>query len=75
MQGSQCAFEYINHWDKDEETFRNEENMTALKRRFKKKITTKGGKGQAEQKKADEEEARNREEDARRFSTGGRELA
>ena len=42
-------FEYTNHWDKDEETFRNAENMTALKKRFKKKITTKGGKGQAEQ--------------------------
>ena len=41
--------------------FRNAENMTALKRRFKKKITTKGGKGQAEQKKANEEEARKRE--------------
>ena len=35
--------------------------MTALKRRFIKKITTKGRKGQAEQKKADEEEARKRE--------------
>ena len=38
-------FEYTNHWDKDEEIFRNAKNMTALKRRFKKKITTKGGKG------------------------------
>ena len=51
-------FEYMNHSDKDEETFRNAENMTALKRRFKNKITTKGGKGQVEQKKANEEEAR-----------------
>ena len=42
--------------------------MTALKRRFKKKITTKGGKGQDEQKKANEEEARKREEDARRLA-------
>ena len=38
-------FEYTNHWDKDEEIFRNAENMTALKRIFKKKITTKGDKG------------------------------
>ena len=38
-------FEYTSHWDKDESIFRNAENMTALKRRFKKKITTKGGKG------------------------------
>ena len=26
-------FEYTNHWDKDEETFRNAKNMTKLKRR------------------------------------------
>ena len=39
-------FEYTNYWDKDEEIFRNARNMTTLKRRFKKKITTKGGKGQ-----------------------------
>ena len=42
--------------------------MTALKRRLKNKITTKGGKGQAEQNKADEEEARKREEEARRLA-------
>ena len=41
-------FEYASHWDKDESIFRNAENITALKRRFKKKITTKGGKGQDE---------------------------
>ena len=61
-------FEYTNHWDKDEETFRNEENMTALKRIFKNKITIKGGKGQIKQKKADEEEARKREKDASRLA-------
>ena len=60
-------FEYTNHWDKDEEIFRNAVNMTALKRRFKKKITTKGGKGQTKQKKSDEEEVRKREQDAMRL--------
>ena len=39
--------------------------MTALTRRFKKNITTKGGKGKDEQKKVEEEEARKRDEDAR----------
>ena len=38
-------FEYTDFWDKDEETFRNEKNITALKKRFKQKITTMGGKG------------------------------
>ena len=42
--------------------------MTALKSRFKKKITTECGKGQDEQKKDDEEEARKRQEDARRLA-------
>ena len=60
-------FKYTSYWDKDESIFQNAENMTTLKRIFKKKITTKGGKGQAEQKKADEEESRKREEDARRL--------
>ena len=60
-------FEYTRHWDKDESIFRNAENMTTLKRRFKKNITTKGGKGQAEQNKVNEEEGRKREEDARRL--------
>ena len=61
-------FEYTSHWDRDESIFQNVENITALKKRFKKKITTKGGKGQAEQKKAEEEEARKRDEDYRRLS-------
>ena len=38
-------FEYTNFWDKDEETFRSTKNMTTLKKRFKQKITTTGGKG------------------------------
>ena len=38
--------------------------MTALKRRFKQKMTIVGGKGKTAQKK-DEEEAKKREEDAR----------
>ena len=61
-------FEYTSHWDKDESIFQNAENLTALRRRFKKKITTKGGKGQDEQKRAEEEEARKRDEDARRLA-------
>ena len=61
-------FEYTSHWDKDESIFQNVENITTLKRIFKKKITTKGGKGQDEQKKAEEEEARKRYEDARRLA-------
>ena len=42
--------------------------MTALKRRFKQKITIVGGKGKTAQKKAEEEEAKKREEDARRLA-------
>ena len=38
-------FEYTNFWDKDEEVFQNAQNMIALRRRFKQKITTVGGKG------------------------------
>ena len=38
-------FEYTDFWDKDEETFRNAKNITTLKKRFKQKITTMGGKG------------------------------
>ena len=30
-------FEYIYFWDKDEETFQNAKNITALKKRFKQK--------------------------------------
>ena len=60
-------FEYTNYWDKDEEIFCNTCNMTALSRRFKKKITIVGGKGSgsriAEQKKKEEEAIRKREEE------------
>ena len=38
-------FEYTSHWDREESIFRSAQNITALIRRFKKKITTKGGKG------------------------------
>ena len=38
-------FNYKNFWDKYEEIFQNAQNMTALRRRFKHKITTVGGKG------------------------------
>ena len=38
-------FEYTDFSDKDEETFRNAKNITTLKKRFKQKITTTGGKG------------------------------
>ena len=61
-------FEYAKFWDKDKEIFRNARNMTALKRRFKQKLTVKGGKGQTAQKKDEEEEAKKREEDARRLA-------
>ena len=37
-------FEYTHHFDKEESVFRNAPNMIALRRRFKNKITTKGGK-------------------------------
>ena len=58
--------EYTHHFDKEESVFRNAPNMTALRRRFKKKITTKGGKGD-EQAKA-EEEAKRRNEEAQRLA-------
>ena len=38
-------FEYSDHFDKDEQVYRNACNMTGLNKRFKKKITTMGGKG------------------------------
>ena len=38
-------FEYTHHFDKEQCVFRNAPNMTMLMRRFKKKITTKGRKG------------------------------
>ena len=60
-------FEYTHHFDKEESVFRSARNLTALRRRFKPKITTKGGKG-AEQAKAEqaraEEEAKRRQEEA-----------
>ena len=59
-------FEYTHHFDREESVFRNAPNMTALKRRFMKKITTKGGKGD-EQAKA-EEEAKRRNEEAQRLA-------
>ena len=37
--------EYSHHFDKNEEIYRNACNITSLKKRFKKKITTMGGKG------------------------------
>ena len=49
--------EYTHHFDKEESVFRSAPNMTALRRRFKPKITTKGGKG-AEQARAEEEAKR-----------------
>ena len=59
-------FEYTDFWDKDEETFHNAKNMTALRKRFKQKIATVGGKGKATEKakKLEEEQAKKREEDA-----------
>ena len=60
-------FEYTHHWDREESVFRSALNITALRKRFKKKITTKGGKGQDEQAKADEE-TRKIYEEAQRLS-------
>ena len=62
-------FEYTNFWDKDEETFCNAKNMTALRKRFKKKIAIVGGKGKAKEKlkRKEEEEAKKREEEASRL--------
>ena len=56
-------FEYTDFWDKDKDTFRNAKNITALKKRFKQKITTMGGKGKtlARSKTLEEEEAKKRE--------------
>ena len=61
-------FEYTIHWDREESIVRNAQNMTALRRRFKNKITTKGGKGQDDQAKEEEEETRKRNGDARRLA-------
>ena len=38
-------FEYVDYWDKYKEIFWNAQNITSLRRRFKKKIMTIGGKG------------------------------
>ena len=59
-------FEYTHHWDREESIFRSALNITALRRRLKKKVTTKCGKGD-EQAKSDEE-ARKRNEDAQRLA-------
>ena len=59
-------FKYINYWNKNEEIFYNAQNMTALRKRFKQKITAVGCKGKAieKQKKQEEEVAKKREEEA-----------
>ena len=49
-------FEYTNFWDKDEEVFRNAQNMTALRTRVKKNIATMGGKGKVSDKLKRKEE-------------------
>ena len=57
-------FEYTNFWDKDEETFRNARNMTALRKIFKKKIATVEGKGKVANKlKRQEENASNKRQE------------
>ena len=62
-------FKYTNFWDKDEETFRNAKNMTTLRKRFKQKTATVGGKGKAvdKQKRKEEEDAKKRQEEANRL--------
>ena len=42
--------EYTHHWDREESIFQSALNIIALRRRFKKKITTKGGKGDEQEK-------------------------
>ena len=66
---ARVQFEYTDFLDKDEETFRNAKNMKALRKRFKQKITTIGGKGKLVEKKKrkEEEEAKKREEEANRL--------
>ena len=63
-------FEYTHHFDKEESVFRSAPNLTALRRRFKPKNPTKGGKG-AEQARAEqaraEEEAKRRQEEAQKL--------
>ena len=69
-------FEYTDFWYKDEERFRNAKNMTALRKRFKQKIATVGGKGKATEKakKLEEEQAKKREEYASRLVQRSRKL-
>ena len=57
-------FEYTNYWDKNEDIFLNAQNMTTLRKIFKQKIMTVGGKGKAieQQKKQEEEVAKKRGE-------------
>ena len=43
-------FEYTNLWDKGQEIFWNAKKMTGLRKRFKQKINTMGGKGKAADK-------------------------
>ena len=43
-------FEYTDFWDKGEETFHNAKNVTSLRKIFKQKITTMGGKGKIAEK-------------------------
>ena len=63
-------FKYTHHFDKEESVFRTAPNLTALRRRFKPKNPTKGGKGakqaRAEQARA-EEEAKRRQEEAQKL--------
>ena len=49
-------FEYTYFWDKDEETLHNAKNMTSLRKIFKQKITTVGGKGKVVEKLKRKEE-------------------
>ena len=69
-QEAGIQFEYTDFWDKDEETFRNAKSIITLKKRFKKKITTMGGKGKTSEKakKLEDEEVKKREEDSRRLA-------
>ena len=62
-------FEYMDFWDQDEDIFHNAKNLTSLRKRFKQKITTVGGKGKLTEnkKRKEEEEAKKREEEANRL--------
>ena len=62
--------EYTNLWDKDEEIFSNAQKMTALRKRFKQKIATIGGKGKAAEKlkRKEKEEVKKSQEESHRLS-------